>query len=57
MAREFVKTVNRHGGDASLILLPEIGIKGNSHFLMQELNNVEIAGVIADWLAAKGLAD
>ena len=30
MARQFVDTVNRHGGDATLIHLPEIGIKGNS---------------------------
>lgn len=54
MAREFVATVNRHGGDATLVLLPELGIRGNSHFLMQELNNDVIAGLVASWLADKG---
>ncbi|MBQ9273402.1 MAG: alpha/beta fold hydrolase [Succinivibrio sp.] len=39
MARQFVDTVNRHGGDATLVHLPERGIRGNSHFLMQEKNN------------------
>ncbi len=32
MAKQFVMTVNRHGGDATLVHLPDIGIKGNSHF-------------------------
>ena len=55
MARQFVDTVNRHGGDATLIHLPEIGIKGNSHFLMQEKNNAEIMKLALDWLKKKGL--
>ena len=55
MARQFVDTVNRHGGDATLIHLPEIGIKGNSHFHMQEKNNAEIMKLALDWLKKKGL--
>ena len=42
MAQQFVDAVNRHGGDATLVHLPEIGLKGNSHFLMQEKNNQQI---------------
>lgn len=55
MARQFVETVNRHGGDATLVHLPEIGIKGNSHFLMQEKNNDEIMRLALAWLKKKGL--
>ena len=55
MARLWVDAVNRHGGDATLVHLPEIGITGNTHFLMSDLNNVQIAGLIADWLSAKDL--
>lgn len=55
MAREFVEAVNRHGGNAILIELPKIGIKGNSHFMMQELNNDEIAANVADWLQKNSL--
>lgn len=55
MARQFVETVNRHGGDATLVHLPEIGIKGNSHFLMQEKNNDEIMKLALAWLKKKGL--
>lgn len=53
MAREFVAAINRHGGDATLVLLPEIGIKGNSHFMMQELNNDLIADNVAAWLDSR----
>ncbi len=38
-----------------MIDLPEIGIKGNSHMLMMDRNNAEIAAVIQDWLARRGL--
>ena len=31
-----------------------IGIKGNSHMLMMDRNNLEIAAVIQRWLADKG---
>ncbi len=55
MARQFVAAVNRHGGDATLVHLPDIGIKGNSHFLMQEQNNEEIFHVALAWLREKGL--
>ncbi|MBO5651802.1 MAG: hypothetical protein J5908_10015, partial [Selenomonas sp.] len=55
MAQQFVAAINRHGGDASLVHLPDIGIKGNSHFLMQEKNNREIMELALKWLKEKGL--
>lgn len=54
-ARQFVETVNRHGGDAKLVMLPEIGIKGNSHFPFADLNNIEIADHLEAFLQEKGL--
>jgi hypothetical protein len=53
--RLFVEAVNRHGGDASLLHLPEIGIFGNTHFAMSDLNNLEIADLLSDYLREKGL--
>ena len=55
MARLWVDAVNRRGGDAELVHLPEVGISGNTHFLMSDLNNVEVADRISDWLARKDL--
>lgn len=57
MAKQFVATINKHGGDATLVHLPEIGIKGNSHFLMGEKNNEQLADLMEQWLKEKGLAD
>ena len=55
MAEQFVAAINRHGGDATLVHLPKIGITGNSHFLMQERNNEEIMKLALAWLKEKGL--
>ena len=55
MARLWRDTVNRHGGNVTLIHLPEAGIRGNTHFLMSDRNNVEIADLVSKFLADKGL--
>lgn len=54
-AKQFVDTVNRHGGDAKLILLPELGIYGNTHAPFADLNNLEIAELLEAFLKEKGL--
>ena len=54
-ARQWAKVVNSHGGDVTIVHLPEVGIKGNTHFLMSDLNNVEVAGLLSKWLKEKGL--
>ena len=38
-------------------MLPDIGIKGNGHMLMQDKNNAEVAEVIQKWMVGKGLSD
>jgi hypothetical protein len=55
MARLWVDAINERGGDASLVLLPEIGITGNTHFPFSDLNNVEIADQVSQFLAEKDL--
>lgn len=55
MAKNWKDAVNKHGGDVTLVHLPEIGIKGNTHFPMSDLNNVEIADLMSQWLKEKGL--
>lgn len=55
MARQFVDTVNKHGGKAELVHLPKVGIKGNTHFMFSDTNNAEVADHLARWLHEKGL--
>ena len=51
------EAIKAAGGTAEWINLPDIGIKGNSHMLMQDKNNAEIADVIQKWLVSRGLSD
>lgn len=55
MAKLWADTVTRHGGDATVVHLPEIGINGNTHFPFSDLNNLEIADLMSEWLTKKGL--
>ena len=55
VARLWRDAVNRHGGDVTVVHLPEIGIRGNTHFPMSDLNNVEIANHLSEFLRQKGL--
>lgn len=55
MAGLFRDAVNRRGGDVTLVHLPEIGIRGNTHFPFSDLNNLEIADLMAKFLEKKGL--
>jgi hypothetical protein len=48
--REFIEAVNKVGGKAEMISLPDLGIKGNSHMLMQDRNSLELAGWLVGWL-------
>ena len=55
MAKLWAEAVNRHGGDATVVHLPEIGIHGNTHFPFSDLNNGKIADLMYEFLEKKGL--
>lgn len=56
MARNFADVINKNGGNATLVELPKIGIHGNTHFLMQDLNNKQLADLLDEWLRENNLA-
>ena len=49
-ARRWYEALLAAGVPAEWINLPERGISGNSHALMMDNNNAEIAGMIMEWL-------
>jgi hypothetical protein len=55
LARQWRDAVNRHGGDVTVIHLPEVGLRGNTHFPMSDLNNVQVADHMTTYLEKKGL--
>ncbi|MDO5112951.1 MAG: alpha/beta fold hydrolase [Planctomycetia bacterium] len=54
-AKQFVEAVNRHGGDARIVFLPEIGLHGNTHAPFSDRNNREVAALMENFLKEKGL--
>jgi hypothetical protein len=55
MAKLFVAAINAHGGNAALLHLPEVGVTGNTHFPMSDLNSVTVADLLSQFLRQKGL--
>ena len=47
--------MRKYGGDVSVISLPDIGVKGSTHFMMADTNNVEVADVMENWMKEKNL--
>lgn len=55
MAREFAACINRHGGHAEVIELPDVGIHGNTHFMFAERNNAEVIDLLLSFFAQNKL--
>lgn len=49
--QSYAATIKSLGGDVTLIHLPDIGITGNSHMMMLDKNNLQVANVIINWIA------
>ena len=45
------------GASVDQIDLPKVGITGNSHMMMMDRNNMQVADLIQDWLKKKGFAE
>jgi hypothetical protein len=46
----YVEKIKAAGGDAEMMYLPKLGIKGNSHMLMQDRNNLQLADMVLAWI-------
>ena len=46
----FVDQLKKAGGDAEMMYLPALGIKGNSHMLMQDKNSNQLADLLITWI-------
>ena len=55
LVRQFVEALNRRGGEATLLHLPDVGVYGNTHFPFSDLNNLQIADLLSQYLHEKGL--
>jgi pimeloyl-ACP methyl ester carboxylesterase len=46
----FIDQLKHAGGDAEMMYLPALGIKGNSHMLMQDRNSNQLADLVLGWI-------
>lgn len=46
----FIEQLKTAGGDATMMHLPELGIRGNSHMLMQDKNSDDLADLVIEWI-------
>ncbi len=54
LAKKWEEVMKKYGGDVQVIYLPDLGVKGNTHFLMADLNNQEVAEIMENWMKDKG---
>jgi pimeloyl-ACP methyl ester carboxylesterase len=47
---EVVDAINQNGGTAYNMDLPDEGLSGNTHMLMMDKNNLEVADMIVSWM-------
>jgi hypothetical protein len=55
LSRLFCEKVNKYGGKCEILLLPDAGLKGNTHLPFADLNNVAVADELSKFLAKYGL--
>jgi hypothetical protein len=55
MARLWADALNRRGGDVTVVHLPEVGVRGNTHFPFSDLNNLQVADLLSRFLETKRL--
>lgn len=53
--KRFATVANKHGGNVKNVILPEVGVFGNTHHPMSDTNNAQVFRVVQDWLKAEKL--
>ena len=55
LSKLFAEKVNKYGGKAQVLMLPDAGLKGNTHIPFADMNNVAVADLLSKYLAENGL--
>jgi hypothetical protein len=55
LSQLFCEKVNKYGGHCEILLLPDVGLKGNTHLPFADMNNVAVANELSKFLAKYSL--
>jgi pimeloyl-ACP methyl ester carboxylesterase len=45
-----IEEMRKAGGTGKFLLLPDVGVKGNTHMMMMDKNNLQVADLIIGWI-------
>jgi pimeloyl-ACP methyl ester carboxylesterase len=48
--QRFIQRIKQAGGKSEMLYPPDLGIRGNSHMIMQDKNHLQIADLILAWI-------
>jgi hypothetical protein len=51
----FAQAANKHGGNVRNVILPDVGISGNTHYPMADTNITQVSRFISQWLKQERL--
>lgn len=54
-SKQFIELINEHGGNAELLMLRDAGLIGNTHIPFADMNNIEVADLLSEFLAENDL--
>lgn len=54
-SRKCAELINLYGGNAEVVMLGELGLKGSTHIPFADLDNGRVAGLLEGWLGEAGL--
>lgn len=54
-SRLFAELIDKYGGNAEVLMLRDAGLVGNTHIPFADMNNVEVADLLSEFLDANGL--
>ena len=55
LSKLFAEKINKYGGKAQVLMLPDAGLKGNTHIPFADMNNVAVADLLSKFLSENGL--
>ena len=50
LCAQTVDALRAVGGKGKFLILPEAGLKGNSHMMMMDKNNLQVADLLIGWI-------
>jgi pimeloyl-ACP methyl ester carboxylesterase len=48
--QKYAAAISQAGGDVTMLVLPNVGVFGNSHMMFQDKNNLQVGDMVLSWI-------